>query len=91
MGRENVAAVAHRMGIVSQVNTDPAMALGTSLVTPLEMAQAYDAFANGGFRARAYGIERIRTAAGRVLYDHGLAPAARTTVINSPANTTRAI
>ena len=42
VGRDNVAATAHRLGIVSQVNTDPAMALGTSLVTPLEMAQAYD-------------------------------------------------
>ncbi|MGZ6015850.1 MAG: transglycosylase domain-containing protein, partial [Phenylobacterium sp.] len=72
VGRDNVAAVAHRMGITSQINTDPAMALGTSLVTPLEMAQAYDAFANGGYAVKAYGIERIRTASGRVLYDHGV-------------------
>ncbi len=41
------------------------MALGTTLVTPLEMAQAYDAFANGGNRVGAYGLERIRTAGGR--------------------------
>jgi penicillin-binding protein 1A len=70
VGRDNVAAVAHRMGIVSQVNTDPAMALGTTLVTPLEMAQAYDTFANGGYRINAYGIERIRTASGQVLFQH---------------------
>jgi penicillin-binding protein 1A len=70
VGRDNVAAVAHRMGIVSQINTDPAMALGTSLVTPLEMAQAYDAFANGGYRIQAYAIERIRTAGGQVLFQH---------------------
>jgi penicillin-binding protein 1A len=70
VGRENVAAVAHRMGIVSQINTDPAMALGTTLVTPLEMAQAYDTFANGGYRIAAYGIERIRTASGQVLFQH---------------------
>jgi penicillin-binding protein 1A len=70
VGRDNVAAMAHRMGIVSQINTDPAMALGTSLVTPLEMAQAYDAFANGGYRIQAYAIERIRTAGGQVLFQH---------------------
>ncbi|MBS0361139.1 MAG: PBP1A family penicillin-binding protein [Proteobacteria bacterium] len=70
VGRNNVAAMAHRMGIVSQVNTDPAMALGTSLVTPLEMAQAYDTFANGGYRIQAYAIERIRTAGGQVLFQH---------------------
>ena len=70
VGTANVAATAHRLGILSAVNTDPAMALGTTLVTPLEMAQAYDAFANGGNRVAAYGIERIRTAAGKVLYQH---------------------
>ena len=70
VGRDNVAAMAHRMGIVSQINTDPAMALGTSLVTPLEMAQAYDAFANGGYRIAPYAIERIRTESGKVLFAH---------------------
>ena len=75
VGRDNVAAVAHRMGIVSQVNTDPAMALGTTLVTPIEMAQAYDTFANGGYRIGAYGIERIRTAGGQVLFQHKALPA----------------
>ncbi len=70
VGRDVVAADAHRMGIVSQINTDPAMALGTTLVTPLEMAQAYAALSNGGYRVQAYGIERIRTNAGQVLYQH---------------------
>jgi penicillin-binding protein 1A len=71
VGRDRVAAGAHRVGIVSQINTDPAMALGTTLVTPLEMAQAYDAFSNGGNRVAAYGIERIRTVqSGRILWTH---------------------
>jgi penicillin-binding protein 1A len=74
LGRANVAAVARRMGIVSQVNTDPAMALGTTLVSPLEMAQAYAPLANGGQRVAAYGVERIRTAGGVVIYQHGAAP-----------------
>jgi len=83
VGRENVAAVAHRMGIVSQINTDPAMALGTTLVTPLEMAQAYDAFGNGGYRVAAYGVERIRTFGGQVLFQHRAAPAVQA-VLNPP-------
>ena len=52
------------------------MALGAVEVTPLEMAQAYDAFSNGGYACQAYGIERIRTATGQVLYDHDLGAAA---------------
>jgi len=70
IGRPNVAATAHRLGIVSQINTDPAMALGTSLVTPLEMAQAYAPLSNGGYRVQTYGIERIRGANGQLLYQH---------------------
>ena len=70
VGRGAVAAAARRAGIVSPINTDPAMALGTTLVTPIEMAQAYGAFANGGDRVAAYGLERIRTVGGAVLYRH---------------------
>ena len=82
VGRPNVAAAAHRTGIVSVVNTDPAMALGTTLVTPLEMTQAYAAFSNGGDRVAAYGLERIRTAGGQVLYQRK--PAVLAPAINNP-------
>ena len=85
VGTNNVAATAHRLGITSQIQTDPSMALGAVEVTPLEMAEAYDAFANGGVRAHAYGIERIRTASGQVLYDHGVDRPAAQQVIGQPA------
>jgi penicillin-binding protein 1A len=85
VGTRNVAAVAHRLGIVSRIQTDPSMALGAVEVSPMEMAEAYDAFGNGGFRATGYGIERIRTAAGKVLYDHAAAPPPRPQVIGQPA------
>ena len=78
VGRGAVAAAAHRAGITSPINIEPAMALGTTLVTPLEMAQAYDAFANGGNRVAAYGVQRIRTTGGAVVFRHrptGGAPA----------------
>lgn len=68
VGRPKVADAARRAGIVSPINLDPAMALGTTLVTPLEMAQAYTSFGNGGNRVGVYGIERIRTAGGTVLW-----------------------
>jgi penicillin-binding protein 1A len=83
VGRDKVAATAHRLGIVSQINTDPAMALGTTEVTPLEMAQAYTPFANGGGRVTAYGIERIRTGTGKTLYQHRAEPPLQ--VLTNPA------
>jgi len=85
VGTNNVAATAHRLGITSQIQTDPSMALGAVEVNPLEMAEAYDAFANGGYRVQAYGIERIRTASGQVLYDHGVGGDHLQSVIPQPA------
>ncbi len=85
VGTDRVADTAHRLGITSNIQTDPSMALGAVEVSPLEMAQAYDAFANGGFRIHAYGIERIRTTAGRVLYDHAAEKNTRADVIGNPA------
>ena len=83
VGRPKVAATAKRLGISTQISTDPAMALGTSLVEPIEMAQAYAAFADGGQKVGAWGVERIRNAAGQVVYQKRLPPAAQ--VIDNPA------
>ncbi|MGH6958403.1 MAG: transglycosylase domain-containing protein [Caulobacteraceae bacterium] len=83
VGTANVAATAHRLGITSTIQTDPSMALGAVEVSPLEMATAYDAFANGGLRVHPWGIERIRTASGQVLYDHSQPPPEQ--VIGQPA------
>ncbi|MES2033439.1 MAG: penicillin-binding protein 1A [Pseudomonadota bacterium] len=85
VGTGNVAAVAKRLGITSKIQTDPSMALGAVEVSPLEMAQAYAPFANGGFLAKGYGIERIRTTSGQVLYDHSVDKSQRPAVIGSPS------
>jgi len=83
VGRPKVAATAQRLGITTPINTDPAMALGTSLVTPVEMATAYDAFSNGGYRVNAYGVERIRAWNGQVVWQHG-APTVTPAISNPP-------
>jgi penicillin-binding protein 1A len=85
VGTSNVANTARRLGITSKIQLDPSMALGAVEVSPMEMAQAYAPFSNGGFLAKGYGIERIRTASGKVLYDHGVEKQARSAVIGSPA------
>lgn len=85
VGTANVAQTARRLGITSPIQTSPSMALGAVEVSPLEMAQAYAAFSNGGYQVKAYGIERIRTGAGKVLFDHGLGAPAQAQVIGQPA------
>jgi penicillin-binding protein 1A len=85
LGTVNVAATAHRLGITSPIQLGPSMALGAVEVSPLEMAQAYDPFSNGGFLTRAWAIERIRTASGRLLYDRSVGGDTRHAVIGQPA------
>ena len=68
VGPRAVVDTAHRVGIESNLVAMPSIALGTSVVTPLEMTQAYAAFANGGMRVNAFGVTRIRTKSGKVLF-----------------------
>lgn len=85
IGRDSVARAARRLGISSRIGLEPAMALGAVEVSPLDMATAYDAFANGGRRVTAYGISRIRTPQGRVIYQQGARDPAAGQAINNPA------
>jgi len=84
IGRDNVARTARRLGITSRIGLEPAMALGAVEVSPLEMAQAYDPFANGGKRVQAYGISRIRTPQGRVIYQRAARADGPIQVISNP-------
>lgn len=44
------------------------LALGTNMTTPLEMATAYAAFANGGFKVDSHFITKIEDKSGQVLF-----------------------
>lgn len=45
------------------------LALGTGSVTPLQMAQAYSVFANGGFQIDPYLIQKVFDTRGNVLFE----------------------
>ncbi len=68
VGPKTVCETAHRLGISSELEPNATIALGTSAVTPLEMASAYAAFANGGIGVQPHVITRVRTANGKLLY-----------------------
>jgi penicillin-binding protein 1A len=53
---------------------DLTLALGTGSVTPLQLAQAYAVFANGGHRVAPVLIERIVDAQGKLLFEAPPAP-----------------
>ena len=58
-----------RFGFISsQLPQGLSLALGTALVTPLQMAQAYAVFANGGSRIVPYAIDSIHNSQNEVIY-----------------------
>jgi penicillin-binding protein 1B len=59
-----VMALAARAGLPKPVRAYPAMALGTSEATPLQVASAYTSFANLGTRVTPIAINRITTGTG---------------------------
>ena len=68
VGPQAVAAVAHRLGIVSELGNDASLALGTSEVTLLELTSAFVPFSNGGYPVPPFAVTRILTRDGRVVY-----------------------
>ncbi|MBI2218366.1 MAG: PBP1A family penicillin-binding protein [Candidatus Rokubacteria bacterium] len=58
-GLDTVLGIARALGIESPLEPVPAIALGSFEVTPLELARAYAAFANGG--GRPHGPATVRT------------------------------
>ena len=67
-GPKTVAKTAHRLGIKSELQINPSIALGTSEVTPLELVTAYAPFANGGIGVTPHVITKVTTASGKFLY-----------------------
>jgi penicillin-binding protein 1A len=68
VGPGQVVAAARRLGITSDLESTPSIALGTFEVSLLELTGAYAVFANGGTGVWPYGIQEIREPSGRVLY-----------------------
>jgi len=59
-GRQTVRALAREMGVSSELALGPAVALGTSEVTLIDMSGVYATIANAGRRTEPYGVREIR-------------------------------
>ena len=67
VGFDRVAEMARRAGFGDQIQATPAIALGAYEVTPLDIAGAYTALANGGIKMKPYFIRLVRDQTGRNL------------------------
>jgi 1A family penicillin-binding protein len=71
VGPSNVVDAAHRLGIRSQLDAIPSIALGGLRVgvTPLEMASAYSTFANMGVHMPTHGVAKAVGPDGKTVFD----------------------
>jgi penicillin-binding protein 2D len=70
LGEDSMVETAKRFGIQSKMAKVPSLALGTSGVRVLEIANAYSHFANGGKKVEPVFITKVVNHQGDVIYDH---------------------
>jgi penicillin-binding protein 1A len=68
VGVDAVIRTAKKMGFGGDLRADPAIALGASEATLLDLTSAYAPLANGGATIFPHGIQKITTRGGDVLY-----------------------
>ncbi|MEK6541055.1 MAG: PBP1A family penicillin-binding protein [Pseudomonadota bacterium] len=69
IGFSTVANMARRFGITSDLNTHPSMVLGTADVRLIDMTAAFAAVSAQGHAVHPYGIIKVTTADGRLLFE----------------------
>jgi penicillin-binding protein 1A len=69
VGFAAVAGMARRFGITTPISTVPSMVLGTNEVRLIDMTRAFASVSAKGQALEPYGITKIETTDGRVLYE----------------------
>lgn len=67
---EVLVDTAKRLGITSELEAIPSLALGTNDINILEMMRAYSSFANEGYLITPHFISKIEDIKGNVLYEY---------------------
>ncbi len=69
VGISSVMTMARELGITTPLQPDLTISLGSNGVKLYDMAVAYGAFANGGFKVRPYSVLRVENSRGVVIYE----------------------
>lgn len=82
IGPEQVIELAKKMGITSSLQAVPSLALGTSPISPFEMASAFAVIGNQGRSVTPFAVLKITDAGGHTIYE---ASAPKTEQVVDPA------
>ncbi len=70
LGIDRVAEYAHRMGVTATLEPNLSMALGSSVVSPLDQAAGYATLANQGIHIAPSAVRMVRDSLGGIVYDN---------------------
>lgn len=70
LGEDTLVNMLHRVGIKSDIQAIPSLALGTEEMSLYEMVTAYGTLASGGIKREPYLIEKVEDEDGNTLYEH---------------------
>ncbi|MCC7460335.1 MAG: PBP1A family penicillin-binding protein [Proteobacteria bacterium] len=72
LGLDKIIEYANKMGITSNFERNFSIALGSSIMSPMELVTAYSVFASGGKRPKSSMIKQISDRAGNILEQNSL-------------------
>ncbi len=70
LGEETLVEMLKRVGIKSDLQAIPSLALGSKEISLIEMMSAYGTLASGGYKSKPYFIKKIEDSNGNILYEH---------------------
>ncbi len=70
IGFGTISSMAKRLGITTPISREASMVLGTSEVRLIELTRAFAIVGNDGYDVEPYGISKVVTVDGDVLYEH---------------------
>ena len=69
LGEENLVEMLKRVGITSELEAIPSLALGSEEITLIDMITAYGTLASNGYKNDSHFIKKIEDSNGNVLYE----------------------
>jgi len=69
LGEDTLVNISKRLGITANLEEIPSLPLGTASINIIEMAAAYGAFANEGYKIEGHLISRVEDLKGNIIYE----------------------
>ena len=74
LGEDTLINISRRLGITAELEEVPSLPLGTASINIIEMASAYSAFANEGYKVDGHLISRVEDLNGNIIYEKKVKP-----------------